>query len=253
MAKKNELAPMGLMDQMFEMEGAGATFDSTEMTTPFIRMAQAMSDEVKKTHAKFIPGLGAGDIFNNLTHEIWEDGVEVIPCYTNTTYPVFIPEDQGGGFVEELSATDPVLQQTTREGSHEYTPDGNEVIKTDNFMCMVRGNQGMWSPAILDMKKTSLKTSRRWKSQISIQTVKHPKTGQVAKAPLFANIWKLTTVEETNKQGKSYFVYSVTKVGMVEDPQLFEEVKSLYIASHKGDVKIAAPEQKQKLEEQPFS
>ncbi len=111
----------------------------------------------------------------------------------------------------------------------------------------------MWSPAILDMKKTSLKTSRRWKSQISIQTVKHPKTGQVAKAPLFANIWKLTTVEETNKQGKTYFVYSVTKVGMVEDPQLFEEVKSLYIASHKGDVKIAAPEQKQKLEEQPFS
>ena len=58
---------------------SGANFESDEMQMPFIRIAQAMSPEIKKSDAKFIEGCGQGDIFNNLTQEY--EGVQIIPCY----------------------------------------------------------------------------------------------------------------------------------------------------------------------------
>ena len=67
-----------LVDDIFDMAGAGAEFSSDEMQMPFIRIAQAMSPEIKKSDAKFIEGCGQGDIFNNLTQEYWGDGVELI-------------------------------------------------------------------------------------------------------------------------------------------------------------------------------
>ena len=58
-----------LADDLFSMAGAGANFESDEMQMPFIRIAQAMSPEIKKSDAKFIEGCGQGDIFNNLTQD----------------------------------------------------------------------------------------------------------------------------------------------------------------------------------------
>ena len=111
-----------MADDIFDMAGAGADFSSDEMQMPFIRIAQAMSPEIKKSDAKFIEGCGQGDIFNNLTQEYWGEGVEVIPCYVQTKYTEWVSLDDGGGFVGEISPTDPVLQQTTREGSLETLP-----------------------------------------------------------------------------------------------------------------------------------
>ena len=55
------------------MAGAGAEFSSDEMQMPFIRIAQAMSPEIKKSDAKYIKDCGQGDIFNNLTKEFWDN------------------------------------------------------------------------------------------------------------------------------------------------------------------------------------
>ena len=80
-----------LVDDIFDMAGAGAEFSSDEMQMPFIRIAQAMSPEIKKSDAKFIEGCGQGDIFNNLTQEHWDKGVEIIPCYVQTKYTEWEP------------------------------------------------------------------------------------------------------------------------------------------------------------------
>jgi len=234
-----------LVDDIFNMAGAGADFSSDEMQMPFIRIAQAMSPEIKKSDAKFIEGCGQGDIFNNLTHEYWGEGVEVIPCYVQTKYTEWVPIDDGGGFVGEIAPGDPVLTTTTREGSTETLPNGNEVVKADHYVVLVKSNDGSWSPAVLDMKSTGLKISRRWKTQINLQTITHPKTKKIAKCPIFGNIWKMTTVEETNKNNQTYFNYSVTKVGLIQDSDLFTQAKTLHVSSAKGEVKTEAPEQAQ--------
>ena len=53
----------------------------------------------------------------------------------------------------------------------------------------------------------------------------------------------LKTVEETNKQSQTYFNYSITKVGLIEDGDLLSQAKTLHVSSAKGEVKTDAPEQ----------
>jgi hypothetical protein len=253
-AEKKE-SSLALVDDIFDMAGAGADFASDEMQMPFLRIAQAMSPEIKKSDAKFIEGCGQGDIFNNLTHEFWDKGVEIVPCYVQTKYTEWVSLDDGGGFIGEIDPKDPVLTQTTREGATETLPNGNEVVKADNYVVLVKSNDGNWAPAVLDMKSTALKISRRWKTQINLQTITHPKTKQIAKCPIFGNIWKMITVEETNKNNQTYFNYSVSKVGLIEDGNLFNQAKTLHVSSAKGEVKTDAPEQakpKQDGDEIPF-
>jgi len=108
-----------------------------------------------------------------VTGEVWkgDDGVTIIPCFQTTKYLEFTPRDQGGGFRGEINPTDPVLQRTSRVGSKEILPTGNELVKSDQHYCLVMGGDGAYQPAVIDMKSTQLKVSRRWKTQIAMQKI----------------------------------------------------------------------------------
>lgn len=242
------------MDDVFADAGAGAAFAAEEMTMPFIRLAQQMSPQVNKNKPEYIKGIGAGDIFNNLTGEFWEgsEGIRVVVCASVTKYTEWVPIDNGGGFVGELAPNDPVIKQVVREGNKEILPSGNEMVKADNYYVLYETADGAWQPAVLDMKITALKVSRRWKSQINIQTIKHPKTGQVIKAPVFANIWRVTSVEETNRNDQSYANYAVSldeRNYFETNPDLYQQAKALFLSVQDGEVKAAAPEERMSTSE----
>ena len=101
-----------VMDDIFETAGEGASFDSSEMQIPFVRIAQAMSPQLSKKKPEFIEGASQGDVYNTVTSQYWdgEEGIVVIPCYQTTKYLEFIPREQGGGFQGEIPANDPVLK-----------------------------------------------------------------------------------------------------------------------------------------------
>ena len=243
-AKKKETAvSTDVMDDILEFAGEGAAFDSSEMQIPFVRILQAMSPQLKKREAEYIEGSEQGDMFNTVTKQHWtgEDGITVIPCYQTTKYLEFTPRDQGGGFRGEIPATDAVLQRTERQGAKEMLPNGNELVKSDQHYCLVVEADGTFQPVVIDMKSSQLKVSRRWKTQIAMQKIKHPKTGAMITPPLFATQWKFTTIEESNDQG-SWFNYQIEKVGLLESRDLMLEAKSFRDSVAAGEVK-AAPEE----------
>lgn len=247
--KKNAELSTDVLDDVFADAGAGSTFAAEDMTMPFIRLAQQMSPQVNKNKPEYIKGIGAGDIFNNLTQEYWDgkDGVRIIVCGAVTKYTEWVPLEMGGGFQGEISPSDPIINQVRREGNKEILPNGNEMVKADNYYVLYETQDGAWQPAVLDMKITALKVSRRWKSQISLQTIKHPQTGQVVKAPSFANIWRVTSVEETNRNDQSYANYSVQldeKNYFFDNPELYAQAKALHVSVEQGEVKAAAPEER---------
>jgi len=133
-----------------------------------------------------------------------------------------------------------VLHQTTSSGSKEMLPSGNELVKSDQHFCLVVGEDGSYQPAVIDMKSTQLKVSRRWKTQIAMQKIKHPSTGAMVTPAVFATMWKLTTTEESNDQG-SWNNYLVEKVGLVTDRDLLLEAQAFRKSIMAGEVK-AAPE-----------
>jgi hypothetical protein len=243
-AKKKETAvSTDVMDDILEFAGEGAAYDSSEMQIPFVRILQAMSPQLKKREAEYIEGSEQGDMFNTVTKQHWtgEDGIIVIPCYQTTKYLEFTPRDQGGGFRGEIPATDAVLQRTERQGAKEMLPNGNELVKSDQHYCLIVEADGTYQPVVIDMKSSQLKVSRRWKTQIAMQKIKHPKTGAMITPPLFATQWKFTTVEESNDQG-SWFNYQIEKVGLLESRDLMLEAKAFRDSVAAGEVK-AAPEE----------
>jgi hypothetical protein len=242
-AKAKETAvSTDVLDDIFETAGEGAAFDSSEMQIPFVRVLQALSPQLNKKKAEYIEGAAQGDLFNTVTNEHWsgEEGITVIPCFQTTKYLEFVPRDMGGGFKGEINPNDPVLQQTMRSGSKEMLPSGNELVKSDQHFCLVMGEEGSFQPAVIDMKSTQLKVSRRWKTQIAMQKVRHPQSGALVTPAVFATMWKLTTTEESNDQG-SWNNYQVEKVGLVESRDLLLEAKAFRDSIMAGEVK-AAPE-----------
>ena len=242
-AKAKETAvSTDVLDDIFDYAGEGAAFDSSEMQIPFVRLLQALSPQLNKKKAEFIEGASAGDAFNNVTSQYWdgENGVTVIPCFQTTKYLEFVPRDMGGGYKGEIPANSPLLQQTTRSGSKEILPNGNELVKSDQHFCLIVEEDGSFQPAVIDMKSTQLKVAKRWNTQIQLQKVRNPKTGGLVTPALFATMWKLTTTEESNDQG-SWNNYQVEKVGLVESRDLLLEAKAFRESIAAGEVK-AAPE-----------
>ena len=238
--KKNAELSTEVMDDIFEFAGDGAAFDSSEMQIPFVRVLQALSPQLNKKKPEYIEGAASGDMFNTVTNQHWagEEGVVVIPCFQTTKYLEFIPREQGGGFRGEIPANDPILTRTSRDGAKEILPTGNELVKSDQHYCLVIDEDGSFQPVVIDMKSTQLKVSRRWKTQIAMQKVKHPKSGQMITPPVYATMWKLTTTEESNDRG-DWSNYQIEKVGLVSSRDLLLEAKAFRESVAAGEVKAA--------------
>ena len=241
--KKETAVSTEVMDDIFDTAGEGAAFDSSEMQIPFVRVLQALSPQLNKKKSEYIEGATQGDLFNTVTGQHWagEVGVNVVPCFQTTKYLEFVPRDSGGGFKGEISPSDPRLTQTQRIGSKEVLPNGNELVKSDQHFCLIVEADGSWQPAVIDMKSTQLKVSRRWKTQIAMQKIKHPSTGAMVTPAVFATIWKLTTTEESNDQG-SWNNYQVEKVALVSNRDMLQEAIAFRKSVAAGEVKAAAEE-----------
>ena len=242
---KNTALSAELLDDMMLDAGEGAAFSADEMQIPFVRLLQALSPQLNKKKAEYIDGASSGDAFNNVTGQYWdgEQGLTVIPCYQTTKYLEFTPREMGGGFRGEINPNNPVLQQTTRSGSKEILPNGNELVKSDQHFCLIVDEDGGYQPAVIDMKSTQLKVSRRWKTQIAMQKVTLP-DGRKVTPPVFATMWKLRSVEESNDQG-SWSNWAVEKVGLVEDRSLYQEARTFRKSIEAGEVKAAPDEHEQ--------
>lgn len=241
-AKAKETAlSTDVMDDIFGMAGEGASFDASEMQIPFVRLAQSLSPQLNRKKPEYIEGLVVGDAYNTLTSERWEGekGLVVIPCYQTTKYLEFVPRDSGGGFRGEIDPNDPILQRTSRNGGKETLPNGNELVKSDQHFCLILGEDGLTQPVVVDMKSTQLKVSRRWKTQIAMQKIKHPATNAIITPPVFATLWRLTAAEETNEKG-DFYNWSVEKVGLVESRDLLLEAKTFRESIMRGEVKAQA-------------
>jgi len=249
------------MSDLMQDSGEGTVFNSDEMQIPYIRMAQTGNPQLKKQEGKYINGLAAGDIFNNLTNQYWdgETGIKVIPCFMVTKYIEWIPKPIGG-FVREIPPGDPVLNQVTRVTEPSFKdilPNGNEMVVTDNIFCLVM-DDGNLQPAVIDMKVSSLKVSRRWKTQLAMMPTleviippKEEEEGKVVKwkPPSFASVWNLTVVTETKKNStETYYNYSVQRDQILnpfvnpEDKEIYSEAKLFHLSVKSGEVK-ATPEE----------
>jgi hypothetical protein len=176
---------------------------SDDLAIPFIRLLQAGSPQVKKNDSQYVEGAGEGDIFNTVQNCFYDgqEGIQVIPAYYNRRYVEWIPRtNDGGGFVDSHPLDTPLLNEAVpNEKGVLILSNGNELKNTANFYCLAI-LEGKAQHVLIPMSSSSLKKAKQWVTMAQTQTYTK-EDGELAIQPMFNNVYKLSSLAETNKHG----------------------------------------------------
>jgi len=210
-----------------------------DLALPFLKILGQLSPEVNKRDGKYVEGAEPGMIYNSVTNELFdgEKGIEVIPCHYKLEYIEWKDRGEGiGAPVAIHPSSSDIMTQTSRGTDYkDRLPNGNYVDKTASHFVIVNGTTP--SSALIAMKSTQLKISRKWNSMMASINMKDPKSGKLFTPAAFSHVYKLRTTQQKNDKG-TWFGWEVSKIGPVQDAGLYQQAKSFAMSVSKGDVQV---------------
>ena len=236
------------MNQVAEKkEGALATFDmeadaqqgaqnisQEDLALPFLKILGQLSPEVNKTHGKYVEGAEPGKIINTVTNTLY-DSLSVIPCHYKRQYIEWQDRGQSTGApVAMHDADSDIVSQTTRGKDYkDRLPNGNYLDNTASHFVLTLGENPQ--TALISMKSTQLKVSRKWNSMM--MGLKLQGKNGLFTPPTYSHIYKLSTVQMSNDKG-TWFGWDVSKVGPVSDQGIYQIAKGFAEKNSKGLVNV---------------
>ena len=232
---------------MFEEDAAKGlgSIGQEDLALPFLKLLQSGSDETKKKHAKYVEGAEPGMIYNSVTGDLYDgvQGIDVIPCFYKLEYIEWKDRGEGPGApVAIYDSSSDIMSKTKPDANYkDRLPNGNYIEKTASHFVIIMGDNP--STALISMKSTQLKISRKWNSMMSGIKLKG-KNGLFTPAS-FSHIYKLKTTQMSNDKG-TWFGWEVSKNGPVTDQSVYGQAKSFSENISKGNVKAKHGEDKPK-------
>jgi hypothetical protein len=237
----------GLPSNIFEddaAKGLGA-IGQEDLALPFLKILGQLSPEVNKRDGKYVEGAEPGMIYNSVSGDLYDGvkGIDVIPCFYKLEYIEWKDRGDGPGApVQIYDSSSDIMSKTTPDANYkDRLPNGNYIEKTASHFVIVTGDSP--STALISMKSTQLKISRKWNSMMSGIKMKG-KNGLFTPAS-FSHIYRLKTTQMSNDKG-TWFGWEVSKVGPVTDQSLYGQAKSFSENISKGNVKAKHGEDKPK-------
>jgi len=234
---KNTL-PAGWEDMAADA-GVGLENTSAEdYAIPFISILQALSPQLNKQEGKYIKGAEQGQIFNNVTNEVVdgeEKGIQVVPVGFKFTIVEWKPRESGGGIVAIYDRDNAPDDAEKDAKGRDVRPNGNSLVSTGTHYVLLVKEDGSFEQAVISMSSTQLKKSRRWNSLMAQITMRGP--NGMFTPPTYSHQYRLKTVPESNNNG-SWYGWSVTNEGMLQDRDLYLAAKDFHAAVASGSVKV---------------
>lgn len=227
---------LALIDDLETDAAAGfGAMTQEDYALPFLRLLTSTSPEVGE-----VDGALPGMFLNSVTGELYDGkkGISVIPCAYLRQYIEWTPRGQGTGApVQVYPATSDVLSRTHKEPGEykDYLDNGNYVENTANYYIMIVDESGVPNPALVTMKSTQLKKSRKWNSMM--QSVKMNGKNGMFTPPMYSQLYRLSSVAESNDKGK-WFGWEVERIGPVESNDLYAAAKAFAQSVGAGDIKV---------------
>ena len=232
---------------MFEddaAKGLGA-IGQEDLALPFLKILGQLSPEVNKRDGKYVEGAEPGMIYNSVSGELYDGvkGIDVIPCFYKLEYIEWKDRGEGlGAPVAIYDSSSDIMSKTTPDANYkDRLPNGNYIEKTASHFVIVAGDSP--STALISMKSTQLKISRKWNSMMS--GIKMKGANGMFTPASFSHIYKLKTTQMSNDKG-TWFGWEVSKVGPVTDKGLYDQAKGFSENISKGSVKAKHGEEKPK-------
>ena len=234
------------MNQVTEKKnGALATFDmeadaqqgaqnisQDDLALPFLKILGQLSPEVNKRDGKYVEGAEPGKIINTVTNQLFDE-VNVVPCHYKRQYIEWQDRGQSTGAPVAIHDADSdIISQTTRDKSYkDRLPNGNYLDNTASHFVLQLSDTPQ--SALISMKSTQLKVSRKWNSMM--MGLKMQGKNGLFTPPTYSHIYKLKTVQMSNDKG-TWFGWDVEKVGPVTDKGIYDMAKNFALSVGKGEI-----------------
>ena len=226
-----------LSTNLFEADAnAGSQNISQEdLALPFLKVLGQLSPEINTRDSKYIKGTQPGMILNTVTGEYYdgEKGIQVLPVFYKRQYIEW--QDRGesmGAPVAIHEVNSDLLSKVTRDKSNkDRLPNGNYLENTASHFVVLLGKTP--TTALISMKATQLKVSRKWNS--IMMGIKMQGKNGLFTPPTYSHIYKLKTVQMSNDKG-TWFGWDVSKVGPIEDKSVYAIAKNFTERVSKGEI-----------------
>ena len=206
-----------------------------DLALPFLKILGQLSPEVNKRDGKFVKGSEPGMIFNSVSGELYDGtkGISVIPCLYKLEYIEWKDRGEGsGGPVTIHSSASDIMSKTKMDANFkDRLPNGNYIEKTANHFVLI--TQPTATTALISMKSTQLKISRKWNSMMASIKMKG-KNGMFTPAS-FSHTYQLRTVQQSNDKG-TWFGWEVQKIGPLANGDTYQQAKAFAENISKGNV-----------------
>jgi hypothetical protein len=246
MANKSENAVAGRKSaevvqfdaSMFEADaGVGLeNMGQDDLALPFLKILGGMSKELDD-----LEEARKGDIYNTVTGKVYKgkEGVNVIPVAYQRRFIQWAPLGSGTGAPVAIYVPGEARPETKRsETDHkDYLTDGSEqyIEETHQHFVVLINEDGSTETALIALKSTGLKKSRKWNSMIASLTVQG-KNGPFT-PPRFSHVYHLKTILEENSKG-SWHGWEISRVGPVQEMNLYNKAKDFNASIQAGDVDV---------------
>ena len=244
MTKKSEVAEAGsrevaVFDIAMMEQDAGQGMDNMgteDLALPFLKVLSGNDPVLDENETA-----RKGDIYNTVTGLAYKgkEGVRVVPCAYQRRFIQWAPRGSGSGAptaIYEPGQARPKTERST-EDNKDYVVDGSGeyIEETHQHFVLLLNDDGSYETALIAMKSTQLKKSRKWNSMMasrSMQGANGPFT-----PPRFSHIYHLKTISEENSKG-SWHGWEMSCEGVIEDGALYTRAKGFAESITAGDVVV---------------
>ena len=228
--KKNGALAANLFEA--DAQQGAQNISQEDLALPFLKILGQLSPEVNKRDGKYVEGAEPGKIINTVTNQLFDE-VNVVPCHYKRQYIEWQDRGQSTGAPVAIHEADSdVISQATRDKSYkDRLPNGNYLDNTANHFVLQLSDTPQ--SALISMKSTQLKVSRKWNSMM--MGIKMQGKNGLFTPPTYSHIYKLSTVQMSNDKG-TWFGWDVSKVGPVSDKSIYDMSKSFAESVGKGEI-----------------
>jgi len=196
-----------------------------------------------------------GDIYNTVTGALvkGKEGIRVIPCAYQRRFIQWAPRGSGSGAPVAIYEPNDNRPETKRspDDNKDYVVggEGDYIEETHQHFVIVLNDDGSAETALIAMKSTQLKKSRKWNSMMASRQMQG-KNGPFT-PPRFSHIYQLKTIQEENSKG-SWHGWEMSLEGPITDTALYFRAKQFADSITSGDVVVKHTEDETVNGDTPF-
>lgn len=213
--------PAFLAEKMNQPARGAEEVSAEDLVIPRLEVCQALSACRDEEDPNYIEGIKEGDLYNNLTREVYGREVLVIPVVFEKEYLIWKDRKQGGGFRGAYKS----MAEAQAEVSAAEDGEHLEISDTSQHYCLIVKGDGSTEEVVISMAKSKRKVSRTWNSLMRLNG-----------GDTFTRVYGLSGVSEKNNDGDKFYNLSVRNVGYVSQSQ-YETGESLYNSIKGGERK----------------